>query len=118
VQAYQTLTGSRVSKPTGMSAWSTFMQTYDLLQEWMTPKQIARKRDLWIGTIYNHLARLHTSGKELEISKYITDEKITLVAQAMQAVTYKGKLKPLYDYIWWSVSYDELRLGISVVERG
>ena len=94
------------------------MQTYQLLQQGKEPKEIAKIRELNIGTIYTHIWRLYSSGKDVDISRYITDEKIDLIATALSTVDHQGKLKPLYEYMWWVVSYEELRLGMNVVEKG
>ncbi len=116
VTSYHVLTG-RWQVKKWVSIWSTFMQTYDLLQQGKTPEQIAKTRDLALGTIYTHIWRLHASGKDVDITSYISDAKVDLIASALTSVDHQGKLKPLYEHMWWEVSYEELRLGMQVVGR-
>ena len=117
VNAFQVLSWNRTPKPTWVQSWSTFMKTYDLLSQGKSPQEISKERDLWISTIYTHIARLYSSWKIQDVSAYISQHKVDLVAQAMTLVTYKWKLKPIYDHIGWKVSYDEIRIGISVVQK-
>ena len=117
VNSYLWLSGKRTVIKTGwVSKWSTFMQTYLLLQEWHSPKHIAKVRDLGLWTIYSHIARLYSSGKDLDMSTYISDEKVARVADALTQVKHQGKLRPLYEYLWGAVSYDEIKLGMSVIK--
>ena len=53
----------------------TYLVTLEYYKEGLTPEEIAKKRDLNLGTVYSHFAQLYEDGEEIDIYKEpVTDE--------------------------------------------
>jgi ATP-dependent DNA helicase RecQ len=93
----------------------TTQKTFDLYKDGLSPKEIAEKRSLSITTIFSHLSQLYLEGKEVELEKYITKEKVDKVRVAFNTLDQKTELKPIYDKLNEEVSYWEIRLSVTLI---
>ncbi len=116
IKAHLALLWKSVSSPR-WKPWTTFQKTYELVQRGKSLSEIAQERDLWIGTIYAHIARLYASWKDINLTEYISSDKLDKISWAMEEIWFTGQLKPLYSHLQWTVSYNELRLWISFAQK-
>lgn len=117
VHSYHVLVWKKKSSWWWVTKHSTFMQTYDLLKHGESPESIAEIRELNTWTIYGHIARLYTSGKDIDPYAYADKDILNRVVQASQIIEYKWKMKPLYDYFNWEIDYNLIKLWIAIAEK-
>jgi len=95
---------------------STYIETWDLYGKDMTPEEIAIKRNLNPVTIYSHLAYLYEKGYSIDLRKYISDEEIAKITQAV--ATYGNKaLKPIYDHFEQKIEYHKIRIALTLISE-
>jgi ATP-dependent DNA helicase RecQ len=102
----------RVAKPRKND---TTQETHNLYKEGLHPKEIAKKRNLSITTIFSHLSQLYTEGKEVQLERHVTKETVAKVRIAFNKLNRKIELKPIYEALNEQVSYGEIRLSITLI---
>jgi ATP-dependent DNA helicase PIF1 len=92
----------------------THMATLELLNENLSIEDIAKKRDVSIGTILSHIEKL--KGLQLidmaemsHLKDMLSEEDFDIIFAELQ-VSEDGKLKPLYDKFDGKYSYASLQL--------
>lgn len=90
-------------------------ETFALYEEGLSPKEIADKRELQITTIYSHLSQLYTEGKEVELEKLVAKEVVDKVRIAFNELGRAVVLKPIYEQLNETVSYGEIRMGLTLI---
>ena len=114
----QTVKSNRVPKVRAEKGIaSTYMETYLLIQEGKTPEEISELKAVNINTIYNHLAYLHSKGKEVDLNKYITEDEVDKVKEAVLKTKEKEKVKILYEFMNEEIPYYKIRLAITLLEK-
>ena len=93
----------------------TWVVSYNLFQQGMTPELIAHERSLTVGTIMGHLARYVTSG-ELALTDLIAPERIATIRQAAQTVQDSNYTKNIKDLCPPNITYDEIRIVMRLTE--
>lgn len=71
---------------------NTTLETYILYQKGLHPKEIAKKRNVSITTIFSHLSQLYTEGKEVQLEKFVTKETLDTVRIAFNQLNRKVEL--------------------------
>jgi ATP-dependent DNA helicase RecQ len=93
-------------------------KTFDFYKDGSNPTEIAKKRSLSITTIFSHLSQLsqlYMEGKEVELEKYITKEKVDKVRVAFNILDQKMELKPIYYKLNEEISYWEIKLSVTLI---
>ncbi|MCX9011694.1 MAG: DNA helicase RecQ [Candidatus Methanoperedens sp.] len=83
--------------------------TLEMLNQTLTPEEIALKRELALSTIYTHIENLIIAGEDIPVERFIKKEKIDIITKAVLEIG-AGKLKPIRDKLGDDFSYDEIRL--------
>jgi len=96
---------------------STFEVTYRFYQQGISPEQIAEERQLSMTTIFSHLAKLYTDGKDIDLSIYINDDEVQKVREAFLKIKSTNSLKPYFDYLEAKVPYYKIRLGLTIIMK-
>lgn len=104
--------GSKATKKKKAKKKSTYEETWELYQQWLTHTEIALQR--WVGesTIITHLTKLYQDWKAISFEGIIDDETIKKVQQAKAELGSYDTLKPYYEYFDGALSYDEIRVGL------
>ena len=90
---------------------STHMQTYYLLKENLSLQEIAKKRDLTVGTIISHLEKLKEDGEELGYFKKIKPKKKDFdKIKKVFDESEDGKLTPIHKKLKGVYDFETLRL--------
>ncbi|MBQ6063215.1 MAG: helix-turn-helix domain-containing protein [Prevotella sp.] len=92
----------------------TWETSFHLYQQGLTPTQIAKQRDLTVGTIFNHLARYVKSGA-IPIDKLVPEEKLHAIEQAIQKVGYDQNTTVIKEHCPEDVTYDDIRLVLKIM---
>ena len=95
----------------------TYQETYELYKKGKSIEEIAELRNLKPTTIFSHLAKLYSDGKDVAIYEFVDKETIELVAKAKKALEAPEALKPYYEYFEEKLEYSTIRLALSVIEK-
>ena len=98
-----------VRKPTG----GTFAVTLEMLREGQELTAIAEKRELSIGTIEGHVARLIENGEEIDWRAFVSPEQEKLADQLLEKHG-SDALKPLVEGSGGQLGYGQLKIFLAV----
>jgi ATP-dependent DNA helicase RecQ len=83
--------------------------TLEMLNQNLTPEEIASRRGLAPSTVYTHIENLIMAGEDIPIERFIKKEKIDVIRDAVLEIGVE-KLKPIKDKLGENYSYEEIRL--------
>ncbi len=89
----------------------TNKETYDYYLEGLSLEEIAKERELTVGTILKHLEKCHNNGQIVDWSRFIDsdkEEKILSVIKEIRA----GRLRPIKEALPEDISYEDIRIVI------
>ena len=92
-------------------ATNTQYATLSLFREGMSMEEIARQRNLSMGTIEGHLAVFVSLG-DLDIQKVIPPRKLEKILEVVKATGQVNALRPLKDLLGDDYSYGEIKLAL------
>jgi len=95
----------------------TYKKTYDLYKEGLSIDDIAKKRELSTTTIFSHIAKLYTEGKDIDINQFITSQEIVQVKAAKEKLDNPETLKPYFEYFEEKMEYFKIRLALTIIEK-
>ena len=86
----------------------TYAETYELYKKGKTVADIAKERNLTIGTIETHLAKFVRRG-DIKIEELVSREKLVIIESAVKEYT-SGSITPIKQKLGDDVSFGEIRL--------
>jgi uncharacterized protein YpbB len=93
------------------------METYQLLLEEKSIQEIAIIRALTVGTIINHFEKIVDKKGTACIQHIKPDDEIIMkVYEAITELEDNTLLKPIYEYLNESVSYDDIKISLLFLE--
>ena len=101
-----------VQKPKPKSGSKTYLETKKLIQQGLSLEEIAETRKLTIGSVYNHLMKLHDEGMEVDFYQFIQPVEVKQVHDATLKVEDADKLKSFYEYFKEEMPYWKIRLAL------
>ncbi|WP_159023397.1 DNA helicase RecQ [Formosa sp. L2A11] len=105
------------SKPKKEKKRSTHLITYDLYKKGLSIEEICMQRKLRDTTIYSHIAKLHSDGKDINIYDFVSKREVEDVKKAKQNIEGSTSLKAYYDYFDEQLDYFKIRLALSVIDK-
>jgi len=87
---------------------STYETTLQMLQDGKSVDQIAKERELTVGTIEGHLAKAVEAGS-ISIYKFMNDDEVTEIANAIAQLPNEFSSKDLYTAMKGKFGYGQLR---------
>lgn len=97
---------------------STYLFTWDLHKEGLSPKAIAEKRGISEVTVFSHFAYLFERGYDIDLKKFISDAEFTAISSAIQKVGIEdNKLKPVFEFLNGKYEYHKIRLAASLLAK-
>lgn len=96
---------------------NTHNVTYELYLEGLSIDEIAVKRKLSPTTIFSHIAKLYTDGKDINIYELVSKSEVEEVEKAKKALNSPPALKPYFEYFNEQLDYFKIRLALSVIEN-
>lgn len=90
--------------------------TYHLFQEHLTIEEIAKRRDLAISTIENHLLQCADHGLDLDFLRLIPNEYIPLLEKAVQEAG-RERLKPIKELLPEEISYFMIKAYLQFLSK-
>jgi len=106
----------QLPKPKRKSGNATFQETKRLIDEGLSLSEIAETRNLTIGTVYNHLIKLHEEGLDIDFTPFITQQEIDKVNAATTQLTDPSKLKEYFEFFEEKMPYWKIRLALYLKE--
>ena len=100
-----------------ISLTNTHFVTLKLFQQGLTPAEIAAERDLRLGTITDHLARLLEAAQPIDLNRLVSSERQQAIRQAIDKVG-SVSLRTIRDYLGETYDYNEIRLVRAIWEQG
>nr|WP_317045293.1 helix-turn-helix domain-containing protein [Formosa algae] len=75
------------------------------------------QRKLRDTTIYSHIAKLHSDGKDINIYDFVSKREVEDVKKAKATIEGSTSLKAYYDYFDEQLDYFKIRLALSVIDN-
>jgi len=95
----------------------TNLVTYELYKEGFSIEEIAVKRNLKSTTIFSHLAKLYSDGKDIDIYNFVNNEEVEKVRKAKIELENPPALKPYFDYLNGEIEYFKIRLALTIIDK-
>lgn len=95
----------------------THKVTYELYQEGLSIDEIAEKRKLTNTTIFSHIAKLYTDGKDVNIDELVSKSEVDSVRQAKSELDSPNALRPYFEHFNEQLDYFKIRLALSVIDK-
>ena len=98
---------------------STYDETQKLIDQKLTLSEIARQRNLAVGTILSHLEKIVQDGYGINRLEFLrpAEPKFSKIRSAFE-IYGTGKLSPVKEFLGVEFSYDDIRLArIFLVEQ-
>ncbi|CDF79373.1 ATP-dependent DNA helicase RecQ [Formosa agariphila KMM 3901] len=105
------------SKPKKEKKRSTHLVTYDLYKKGLSIEEISMQRKLRDTTVYSHIAKLHSDGKDINIYDFVSKREVEDVKKAKENIEGSTSLKAYYDYFDEQLDYFKIRLALSVIDN-
>lgn len=96
-------------KPKKKKKLTTYETTLDMIKDGTTLEEIARERQLSLGTVYAHCTRLIKTEK-IDLREVMDQEKINKLYDLFDEHYEGGSLTPLKELVGESYTWDELKL--------
>ena len=101
-----------VKKPAPKSGNKTYAKTKELIEQGLSLEEISEARNLTIGSVYNHLMKLHEEGMKVDFYQFIQPVEVKQVHDAVLKVEDAEKLKSYYEYFKEEMPYWKIRLAL------
>ncbi|HEY9183984.1 MAG TPA: DNA helicase RecQ [Salegentibacter sp.] len=96
---------------------NTYKETLRLYREGLSVEDISKKRELAITTIYSHLAKLYTTGEDIDMSRFVNKDELESVRKAKEELGSPDTLKPYYEHFEEGLDYWTIRCALAVLEK-
>jgi ATP-dependent DNA helicase RecQ len=106
--------GSKVMK---LKKKDTVLETYDLYKSGMSIEEISVERKLSTTTIYSHIAKLYSKGKDINIFDFVSKSEVEAVKKAKAELDAPTALRPYFVHFNEEMDYFKIRLALSVVDK-
>jgi len=106
--------GSKIKKP---KKTDTHLVTYELYKSGLSIEEISLQRKLKSPTIYSHIAKLYSDGKDINIYDFVSKSDVEAVHQAKIELESPNALKDYFDYFNEQMDYFKIRLALSVIAK-
>ncbi|MDC1161845.1 DNA helicase RecQ [Tenacibaculum sp.] len=105
--------GSKIKK----KKKDTHLVTYELYKSGLSIDEISIERKLKSTTIYSHIAKLYTDGKDVDIFDFVDKKEVQLIKEAKIKLENPDTLKPYFDYFDEQLDYFKIRLALSIIDK-
>ena len=95
----------------------TVSETHALYKNGLSIEEIAKKRELKIGTIATHISSLFVQKRIpfADLNKFVSPERIEIIKNAFAEIGSTEALRPIKDLLGDDFSYEEIRLVGAVI---
>ena len=94
----------------------TKVLSYELYKQGLSIDAIAKERKLKSTTILTHLVDAFLDGREIDLSSYVSEDKIITIYNAYEKCDKPTAMKPIFDFLDEKVSYNEIRVALAMLK--
>jgi ATP-dependent DNA helicase RecQ len=94
----------------------TKVLSYELYKQGLSIDAIAKERKLKSTTILAHLVDAFLDGREIDLSSYVSEEKIVTIYNAYEKCDKPTAMKPIFEFLDEKVSYNEIRVALAILK--
>jgi ATP-dependent DNA helicase RecQ len=95
----------------------THRATLSLYLKGMSPKEIAKTRELSLSTIISHLYRLAFHGSQVDVDELISSEQITAIQDTWLGLDKPEKIRPVFDAFDGSFDWEQIRYAVCLTSK-
>lgn len=95
----------------------TVEATFLLYEQGLNVDEIAKQRGFATSTIMGHLCKAYQLGKPVDLHAFIDADDLDKVKQAAVELDYPPALKPYFEHLNETVSYDTIRTALFILEN-
>ncbi len=95
----------------------TYLDTFQLYRQGLSPSQISQKRELSETTIYSHLAYLYTKDEPIDIMKFVNEDEISKVKSAWEKAGREMSLSAIAEHLVQPLDFHKIRLSLAVIVK-
>ena len=95
----------------------TVKLTYEMYKQGMSIEAIAEARDIKAPTVFSHLSKLYSEGKDIDMCQFVTKAEVSLVKKAKKELNSPEGLKPYFEYFKEELEYSKIRLALTILEK-
>ena len=70
-----------------------------------------------ISEHFSHLSKLYLEGKNIDLKQYVTAEEMFKLANAKKVLQNEKALKPYYEFLNEKLTYEKIRIGLTILEK-
>lgn len=96
---------------------ATHLVTLELLNQGLSPAQIASQRELNPVTIISHIATLYEQGYKVNIQQYLNQAEYQAIKKAFLQLGPEAKLKEIFEHLQEAYDYFKIRLAAAVFNK-
>lgn len=95
---------------------STYLLTYELYEKGLSLDEIAKARELNMGTLEGHIAYLYENGFNIDLYDFVSSKAIDEIGEVIQQ---KGisSLKGIYDALEGAYEYGQIKMALAYWHR-
>jgi len=95
-------------------AGATFLESFELFRQGLSPAEIAQKREISESRVYDHLIFFMEKGELVDTDRLILPDEIQKVLAAAAKQEEPDKLRPIYDALDGLIPYHKIRLALNL----
>ncbi len=95
----------------------TYLDTYQLYKQGLSPSDIAQKRGISETTVYSHLAYLYAKDEPVDIFQFVNENEIAKVKNAWQKANKVMALSVIAEHLISPIVFHKIRLALAVVVK-
>ena len=88
-----------------------------MYKQGMSIEAIAEARDIKAPTVFSHLSKLYSEGKDIDMCQFVTKAEVSLVKKAKKELNSPEGLKPYFEYFKEELEYSKIRLALTILEK-
>lgn len=96
---------------------STYDRTLMLYKQGLSPEEIAENRDLSVGTIITHIAKLYQKGENIQLGRYVNKTEMQRILDVIRDMDEPLKAKEIFEALNEELEYNKIRLTMAYYER-
>ena len=108
---------AHIAKPKKPKGGKTYEETRSYIEEGLSIEEIAEKRNLTLGSIYNHVLKLHEEGMEIDFYQFISTHEVEQIKNAQKEVEDANSLKAFFTYFEEQIPYWKIKMGLYLLQK-
>ncbi|MFK8045362.1 MAG: DNA helicase RecQ [Crocinitomicaceae bacterium] len=92
---------------------NTYDETLMLFMQGLSVSEIAMHKDVAENTVINHLVKLKTDGKPIDLSGLVSKKEVELVQNIAAKLKEPVGLKPIYEALNGELDYEKIKLALT-----